>query len=623
MDSEDGTKTRADAAPSRARARRLARGLVVLAPVLLVLVAFGIDRAVSSDAVLRGVWVGGTSLSGLPRDRVLKRVGELEARLSAAALPVRVAGKLEEVKPESVGFRVDVENTADAALAAGRAGSVVAQLGWWLARWVSPVHLAASVDSSPEALAALLDDLEVRLVPDRPFAGGVRRNGTVFLEDPPREGRRIDRERARTLLLNALAEESRGVVDLPLLSETPTTLPAVVQGAAKRATALVAESVTLVSEDGQTQIAFEPSELAGALRAQVTKAGREVAVDFDPIEVDKLLVRHRKEHESPPRDAEFLADERDRVSILPSRPGTLLSARRVAEALLAAASAPGRVGVLPILRGAAPEVTTEDLAKLGIKGLVSKFTTFHPCCQPRVDNIHRIADLVNGLRVQPDEIVSLNAAVGPRTTANGFVAAPTIEEGEMVDSLGGGVSQFATTFFNALFYGGYDILERAPHTYYFARYPMGHEATLSWPKPDIIFRNDTAAGMWIRCEYTDKSITVKIYGDNGGRKVRATKSGQFAITKPAIELLPNPDLLPDEEKVKEGGQIGWSIVVGREITFSDGTKKEEKRKVIYKPRVRRVEVHPCRIPEGEPGHTGQKCPVPEAGVDAGPTPELN
>jgi hypothetical protein len=47
------------------------------------------------------------------------------------------------------------------------------------------------------------------------------------------------------------------------------------------------------------------------------------------------------------------------------------------------------------------------------------------------------------------------------------------------------------------------------------------------------------------------------------------------------------------------------------MTFPDGTKKEETRKVTYKPRVRRVEVHSCRIPEGEPGHTGQKCPVPE------------
>jgi vancomycin resistance protein YoaR len=187
----------------------------------------------------------------------------------------------------------------------------------------------------------------------------------------------------------------------------------------------------------------------------------------------------------------------------------------------------------------------------------------------------------------------------------------------MVDALGGGASQFTTTFFNALFHGGYDILERQPHTYWFSRYPEGHEATLSWPKPDVIFRNDTAAGLLIKCRYTDTTISVKLYGDNGGRKVQAKVSARSDITKPPIELIANPALPPEEEKTKESGQIGWSIIVSRLVTYADGTKKEERRKVTYKPRVRRVEVHPCRIPAGEPGHTGEKCPVVEE--DAGPT----
>ena len=100
---------------------------------------------------------------------------------------------------------------------------------------------------------------------------------------------------------------------------------------------------------------------------------------------------------------------------------------------------------------------------------------------------------MNGLIVKPGETVSVNAVIGPRTSKNGFVPAPTIEEGEMVETVGGGISQFATTLYNALFYGGYDIIERQPHTYWFPRYPMGHEATLSYPKPDLIFRNDTEA----------------------------------------------------------------------------------------------------------------------------------
>ena len=41
--------------------------------------------------------------------------------------------------------------------------------------------------------------------------------------------------------------------------------------------------------------------------------------------------------------------------------------------------------------------------------------------------------------------------------------------------------------------------------------------------------------------------------------------------------------------------------------------------MTYNPRVKIVAVHPCRIPEGEEGYTGQDCPEPDDAVmeDAG------
>lgn len=140
---------------------------------------------------------------------------------------------------------------------------------------------------------------------------------------------------------------------------------------------------------------------------------------------------------------------------------------------------------------------------------------------------------------------------------------------------------------------------------------MGLDATLGLPRPDIVFKNDTAAGLLIKTSFTDKTITVKLYGDAGGRRVTWNVGDRRDIVQPAVELLPNRGVEADEEKVKEGGMIGWTVVTSRTVTFSDGTKKEERRKVTYRPKPRRVEVHPCRIPKGEPGSTGEKCPEPE------------
>ncbi len=71
--------------------------------------------------------------------------------------------------------------------------------------------------------------------------------------------------------------------------------------------------------------------------------------------------------------------------------------------------------------------------------------------------------------------------------------APSIGDGEMVDTPGGGVGQFGTTLYNALFDGGYVSSRSASRgQLHFNRYPMGMN-TLSFPHPDLVFYNDIPA----------------------------------------------------------------------------------------------------------------------------------
>ena len=162
--------------------------------------------------------------------------------------------------------------------------------------------------------------------------------------------------------------------------------------------------------------------------------------------------------------------------------------------------------------------------------LVSEFTTYHPCCQSRVTNIHLIADAANGAIVLPGETFSLNTRVGQRTAAKGYVPAGAIIGGEVVccdhpANIGGGTSQFATTLYNAIFYGGYQDVYHKPHSLYFSRYPVGIEATLGWIGPDVKFRNDTVSPVRIDVSYTSTSITVRLIGNNEGRVVTASRTG--------------------------------------------------------------------------------------------------
>jgi VanW like protein/Putative peptidoglycan binding domain len=143
--------------------------------------------------------------------------------------------------------------------------------------------------------------------------------------------------------------------------------------------------------------------------------------------------------------------------------------------------------------------------------VVSEFTTNHPCCESRVTNIQTMADAVTGYYMVPGETLSFNEYIGPRTREKGYVAAGAIRGGHMTDEVGGGVSQFVTTMFNAAFFGGLELDEYQSHSVYFSRYPFGREATLSVPGPDLVLTNTTDYPVLIWPTYDSNSITVTLY----------------------------------------------------------------------------------------------------------------
>jgi vancomycin resistance protein YoaR len=600
-------------ARAKSRIRALAKRAVPFLPLVLllfVLAAPVLDAARSGgERALSGLSSGGVRLTRMHRSELEAVIARRARELATRKLPIAVADQAFELEPAAIGFSVDARASAERVLATGRDGSWLARfLGHWR-RFAAPeeVKLVGKLDRVK--VASLLEAWESRAIPDRRFLGGIEVKGTDIAALPPRAGRRIAPERAEQALLAALVEPPAARVALPLEGVPAPLPPRAAERAANEARALLAGPVTLFSSDPALSWSLSPLELAPSLRAEPD--GETLRLGFSPEVLAVALERVRREIEAEPVNAKFEVDAANLVTIVPSRSGLRVEWPALPAALIAASMSANRTAALPLLHTPEPALRTDRAEALGIRGLVSSFTTRHPCCEKRVANIHRIADMLDGTLVEPGQTASVNALVGPRTLKAGFVPAPSIEEGEMVDSVGGGISQFATTLFNALFHGGYDIVERQPHTYWFPRYPMGHEATLSWPKPDIIFRNDTTAGLLIKTAYTGTSITVRLFGDNGGRKVRAEVSGRNNVLPAPLEILPNPAMPPDEEKVKEPGSVGWSVIVSRILTFPDGTKKEEKRRVTYRPRPRRVEVHPCRVPEGEKGYTGQQCPEPE------------
>lgn len=578
-----------------------------LACLPLLIFALCYARFSASDRVAPSVTLAGVKLAGASRAEAEQRLLQRSRALAREKLRLSLAGAETSLTLDELGVALDARGSAARALRVARSGNALADALHYARALVVREDVPPTLHVDRAKLSAALTSIEPKLIADAPFRGGFAVEGTTARALSPRPGREISIDLASIAIADAVARGRLGQpVALSARTVTPELEPGSLERAAGLATHLLAAPVVL--EAGERRVELGPAELGTMLTGSVRDGQLELALD--PQRFEAWLAEKRAELEAPPRDARFEVSASDEVRVVPGEPGVRLDGDAVAHALWSAAQSDARRGELPLLREPEPARSTERAEQLAIHHLVGSFTTRHPCCQPRVENIHRIASLLDGLVVEPGQTVSVNEIVGPRTQKNGFVPAPSIEDGEMVDTVGGGVSQFATTLFNVLFRAGYDIIERKPHTYWFPRYPMGIEATLSWPHPDIVFKNDSQAGLLVKTSFTDRSVSVKLYGDAGGRRVSYDVSERREIVPPTVELLPNRAVPIDEEQVKEGGMIGWSVMVSRSVRFADGTKKEEKRKVTYKPKARRVEVHPCRIPKGEPGATGEPCPEP-------------
>lgn len=560
--------------------------LVPVALALLIGLGFLGDRLSNGGQVLGRVEVADIELGDLNAGDTLAALRRLEDRLLMTRIPVGVAGRTFTLDPAAVSFGIDEDAIAARAMEHGREGHLGAQFGWWVTHFFRSqtrvLDMPYTYDQA--ALADVIARWEVEGIDNPPFPGDVMvADGRVAFRYPE-AGVGIDRRVAAELLGAALGDPGRAEVTLPSRPLTPPLTDADIDAVVAEAEALLAGEITLRSTPASAELVIPAVVLGRSLLVERddTVTPPAFTISWDPVPLQAFLEPHMIRLSTKPTDAELIIDvETDEVTVVPSvatqEPDPEALAARVDEA----ARTTSRSADLAYREGAQPEVTTADIAALGITGLIGEFTTPHNCCEPRVTNIQLIADATDGALVMPGETFSLNAHVGQRTREKGYVAAPAIIGGELkccdsIINIGGGTSQWTTTLYNAAFFAGLEDVSHTPHSLWISRYPEGREATLGWLQPDLVFRNNTPNAFIIRTTYTDTSVTAKIYGDNGGLKVEAGLSGRYNLSGIITRYETNPDLACGTERVKTPGSGGWSVDVFRYITFPDGRQATEK-----------------------------------------------
>ncbi|GHG10009.1 VanW family protein [Streptomyces filamentosus] len=571
-------RPRTDHAPTPAAGRRPRWRTAAIATGVVAVAAGGLYVAglvATGDDISAGTRAGGVDIGGLSKAEAAERLRAQAPAAWTAPIPVKVGERTENVAPADAGLTVDAEATAEKAADPSRDPfTVIGRLFSPGDREIEPVlaHDAAKTDAAVAALAKEND----RAVKE----GAVAFRDGEAVATRSTAGRKLDTARAAEALRAAYpAAPGASAVALPVAVTQPKLADSeVTRFLDAYAKPAVSGPVTLAVGDQRLRIS--PETLGDHLTVKNENGRLTGSLDSTALLRDPDVARPLAAMTGAPVEGVLGVRDGKVVVVKEGREGREVTAKSLGAAvdpLLTRTGEAARTATVAT-KVTQPQVSTANLASLGVREQMSTFTVNFPAAPYRTVNIGRAAELINGSLVQPGEVWSFNETVGERTEENGFVDGTMILDGRYQEAPGGGVSAVATTVFNAVFFAGVQPVEYGAHSFYIERYPAGREATVAWGSLDQRFRNDSGKPIYIAASATDSSVTITFYGTKKYDSVEAVAGPRTNITKPEKREATGESCVP------QAPLEGFDISVDRVFKNGGEEVKRETFKTHYTPR---------------------------------------
>ena len=550
-------------APARRRRLLLALGAAALLVLVWGATAFATTQHIFAGSTVSGVAVGNMS----PAQAQSAVAGAINAQLGQPVTLV-VGNATDTLVPAESGVSVDAR------------ASVERLTGFTL----NPLTLierlrGADVDAVTRVdVRSLTTALDARLGALAVGASdaGVTLNGTTPVLIPGSIGTGLDVDSAVTTLSENWPL-GRETIELPsgearpavTNEEAQTLIDEVLIPLLSGNLTITAEGTDVAARASRATVALTPEQLAALTR--IGTADGDITASLDPQGLrEAVLAAMGQGIETPAQDATWTIEGRADAKpvYVEAHGGTVINADALAADALTAATRDGGAGsrsvTLPVI-DQAPAVTT-PAADWGMNQIVGEYSTPYYPDAARTQNLVAGTAAINGTIVMPGEVFSLTDALGPIDEEHGFASAGVVTNGQHTDAIGGGLSQVATTVFNAGFEAGMDDVEHTPHNYWFTRYPAGREATLWTGNLDVKFGNSTPTAVMVQAWAVDGEVHVRLWGtpyyrvsiDNGTpHNYRAYQTQR----QKGANCVPYG-----------GGAQGFDITVTRSRTKPDGQK---------------------------------------------------
>ncbi|WP_203568339.1 VanW family protein [Aestuariimicrobium ganziense] len=515
-----------DDAPRRSRGPVIAAGL--LGGTLVVAGGLYVAAyAMAGDNTPKNASVDGIAIGGMPSEQavsVLKK--ELEPQ-ATAPIVLSADGKNVSITPAAAGMTVDYEATVEKA---GAGKSWNPSHIWNVLRGGQELDLVTTVDESA---------VKAAVTKAAPTFAKQPKDAALAVADlkpkvtPGTEGAELQVDEATSKVVSAWRTSTEVAAPLGTIEPELTTAEAE-QVAKEQITPLLSGPITVKTTNGKS-FPVDVAVLADATTVKAENSTFTVSTDMKKVwSGSQKAIGALKLAKG--RDASITL-RNGKPAVVPSVDGEGIKEAEFVKVVQPALNKTGAERTVTVKVEKAPaEFTTEMANKLGVKEVTGEFTTYFPHAAYRNTNLSRAAAGINGTFVKPGEIFSLNKTLGPRTAANGYVDGYVISGGKLIKETGGGISQSATTTYNAAFFAGLEDVEHHPHTLYFPRYPAGREATVYYGSLDLRFRNNTQYGVvmqaWVNKSAPGKqgSITVRVWSTKVYDKVTSTEPAKSNFT---------------------------------------------------------------------------------------------
>ena len=568
----------------------LKTSLIIVVSVTALILGLGVaDATLYTNKIHRNISVGGLSLGGQTKEVAAANLGKLAKELEGQDVDVLYTGEKWTTSPSKLGVEVDVETTLAKAFALGRTGNVFKDTKTRMSLWFNKRELAPVFDSEADKFAAFIADVAKDV--DHPAEDADIKvvEGNVVISKS-KNGLMVARNILELRMLNAFGDPKKQSVLLPVKTQKPDIHEESLVEAKNTVSQMIDAPLELKYKQDNWTISEEQIIDWVAFKKVRDGASWNLDVELDSEKAAHEIEKLTANIASEPKDAKFEIVE-DTVTIVPSENGVKVDVKRAIEGMLEASKTSDNRQTMLATEVAEPKLTTEDARNMGIKEKVSSYTTHYDASQmSRVHNIKTLAAELDGTILAPDEVFSFNGNIGPRTAGKGYKEAPAIINGELQPSLGGGVCQVATTLFNTVFFGGYEVVERSNHSLFISHYPTGRDATVSYGGPDLKFKNNSKNYMLIKANASSRTLTIDFYSTSQRVEVTYTTSAPRNYKTFPTKYEDDPTLAKGVTKVKNHGSPGRDVTVTRTTKIDGKVVKEEKFFSRYKPKTAVIRV---------------------------------